>query len=155
MRAWLAALLVLVPLAARAECRPDRVELRGSKGVVRFEVELATTEAARQRGLMNRAHLPSGAGMLFLYPRPSAVNFWMKDTLIPLDILFADRRGRVTRLKAMARPGDERLIPGGDKVQAVLEINGGLAAQLGIGPGTVMRHPGFDPAVVAWPCGGR
>jgi uncharacterized membrane protein (UPF0127 family) len=76
----------------------------------------------------------------------------MKNTLIPLDMIFADVTGRVTRVHSNATPGDTTPIDGGDDVAFVLEINGGLAARLGIGPGAELRHPAVG-AAAAWPCG--
>lgn len=101
---------------------------------------------------MFRESLPPSAGMLFVYDRPGRPSFWMKNTLIPLDMIFADPSGRVTRVHAMARPGDTTPIPGGEGVQFVLEINGGLAARLGIAPGAEMRHPAVNQTQAAWPC---
>lgn len=145
-------LLLAAPAAAAAACRTDVVELRGPFGQVRFSVELADTPEARARGLMFRERLPSGAGMLFVFDRPGRAVFWMRNTLIPLDMIFADAAGRVTKVHAEAIPGDETPIDGGEGVLLVLEINGGLAARLGIGPGAEMRHPALDPATAAWPC---
>ncbi|SIT84207.1 hypothetical protein SAMN05421849_2066 [Pontibaca methylaminivorans] len=141
---------VAAPLAA--QCSPEEVTLRGDWGEVRLAVELADTPQSRNRGLMHRETLPARAGMLFLYDEPQPVSFWMKDTLIPLDILFADRSGRITRVHHKAIPGDLTPIPGGDAVFAVLEINGGLARAWGIGPGSEMRHPAFAGGPPAWPC---
>lgn len=153
MRRTLAlALVALLPLPAAAACRADLVELRGPGGQARFTVEVADTPAARAQGLMFREHLPSGAGMLFVFERPGRVAFWMRNTLIPLDMIFADPAGRVTRVHAMARPRDETPIDGGEGVQFVLEINGGLAARLGLAEGWEMRHPAIGGDGAAWPC---
>ncbi len=76
----------------------------------------------------------------------------MKNTKIPLDMIFADPAGRVTRVHAQAVPGDLTPIDGGEGVLAVLEINGGLAARMGIAPGAVIRHPALDQSRAAWPC---
>ncbi|MFD3189577.1 DUF192 domain-containing protein [Sedimentitalea sp. HM32M-2] len=138
--------------AVQAACRDDVVYLRGDWGQARFSIELADTSGARSRGLMFRETLPRAAGMLFVYERPQRASFWMKNTLIPLDMLFIDRRGRVTRVHHRAKPGDLTPIEGGDKVYAVLEINGGLAAAYGIANGTQVRHPVFSGAAAAWPC---
>lgn len=139
------------PLAAA--CAEDQVELRTAAGsTVRFTVEVARTPAEQARGLMFRESMPRSAGMIFVYPSPRRASFWMKNTLIPLDMIFAGPDGVVTRVHANARPRDETPIDGGDGVLAVLEINGGLAARLGIGPGSVMRHPAFG-AAAAWACG--
>lgn len=148
----LALALALVPVAALA-CDPDRIELRWPEGRAAFAVELVDDPDERARGLMFRESLALSAGMLFVYERPGRVSFWMKNTLIPLDMIFADATGRVTRVHADARPGDLSPIEGGENVQYVLEINGGLARRLGIAAGAEMRHPAIAPSVAAWPCG--
>lgn len=147
------ALLALVAAAgaARASCSDLRVDLRGDGVYQSFTVELADTPEERSRGLMHRETLYAEWGMLFVYETPRRASFWMKNTLIPLDMVFADAAGRVTRVHANAVPGDETPIDGGDGVQYVLEINGGLAARLGIVPGVEMRHPAIGPDA-AWPC---
>jgi len=144
--------VMALPAASAAACRADSVELRGPAGTARFAVEVADTPGARAQGLMNRASLASSAGMLFVYQRPQYASFWMKNTLIALDMVFADAAGRVTRVHSNARPLDETPIDGGPGVALVLEINGGLAARLGIAPGTELRHPAVDQALAAWPC---
>ncbi len=151
---WFAVIAMFVmagPL--HAACRADAVDLRGGFGQARFAVEVADTAAARAKGLMFRESLARSAGMLFVYPGPQRVSFWMKNTLIPLDMIFADAAGRVTRVHAMAVPGDLTPIDGGEGVVAVLEINGGLARQLGIAPGAELRHPALDQDTAVWPCG--
>lgn len=147
-----AALLITSALAATAACTPDVVELQGPRGTARFAVELADTDAERSQGLMFREKMASSAGMLFIYDRPGRAMFWMKNTLIPLDMIFADPTGKVLRVHENAIPHDETPIDGGDGVLAVLEINGGLARRLGIGPGTLMRHPAFAAGPAALPC---
>ncbi|MFN3644204.1 MAG: DUF192 domain-containing protein [Gemmobacter sp.] len=145
--AWL-----VLAVAAGAACRPDVAELRWAGGAARFSVEVADTAETRSRGLMFRESLPRSAGMLFIFPRAGRVSFWMRNTLIPLDMIFLGADGRVTRVHANAVPRDETPIDGGDGVLAVLEINGGLAARLGIRPGAELRHPGMPQAIAAWPC---
>lgn len=145
-------LLAASAAAGQAACAPDVVELKGPRGTARFAVELADTDAERARGLMFREKLASSAGMLFVYDRPGRAAFWMKNTLIPLDMIFAGPTGTVLRVHENAVPHDETPIDGGEGVLAVLEINGGLARRLGIGPGTVMRHPAFAAGPPALPC---
>ncbi len=132
-------------------CRSDQVHLRGAWGTARFSVEVADDDAERAEGLMHREKLASAAGMLFWYETPSAPAFWMRNTLIPLDMIFVDAQGRVVHVHDNARPLDETPISGGPGVQAVLEINGGFAARMGIATGSEMRHPLFGPQA-AWPC---
>jgi len=145
---------ILAGAVAQADpaCRPDLAELRWDGGQARFSVEVADTEAERAKGLMNRDRLPMSAGMLFVYKTPQAVAFWMRDTRIPLDMLFLDGAGRVLSVHANAIPGDETTIPGPDGTQYVLEINGGLARRLGIAAGAEMRQPAISQQGAAWPC---
>lgn len=139
---------------AQAGCAQGRV-LVGSQGQTHaFTIELADTEAARAKGLMMRPYLPSAAGMLFAYPAPQRAQFWMANTLIPLDMIFAAPDGTILGVHANAIPQDRTTIDGGPGVQYVLEINGGLAARLGIVAGGRLHHPiiaGSDCAANAAP----
>lgn len=139
---------------AQAVCAPGRVDLRWEGGRESFAVELADEPSERSQGLMFRDSMDPAAGMLFVYERPGRAQFWMKNTLIPLDMIFADSTGRVTRVHSNAVPGDLTPIDGGDGVVYVLEINGGLAAKLGIGPGAELRHPAVPADAAVWPCEG-
>jgi uncharacterized membrane protein (UPF0127 family) len=107
----------------------------------KFEVELATTPAEREQGLMFRKSLAPNAGMLFLYPNEQQVAFWMKNTLIPLDMLFLKTDGSIARIAHNAVPLDETPIPSNAEVRAVLEVNGGTAAALGIKEGDKVDYP--------------
>ncbi|QFU08411.1 hypothetical protein PARPLA_03010 [Rhodobacteraceae bacterium THAF1] len=102
---------------------------------------------------MNVESMPTMQGMLFVYESEQPASFWMRNTLIPLDMLFMDDSGTITHIHENAVPLDETPIPGGDKVRAVLEINGGLSARLGIEEGTVLRHPALPQDEAAWACG--
>jgi uncharacterized membrane protein (UPF0127 family) len=146
-------LLAPAPVLAEAACATGRVDLRWPDGRESFAVEVADDGAERAQGLMFRESLDPAAGMLFVYETPRRAQFWMKNTLIPLDMIFADATGRVTRVHSRAIPGDLTPIDGGDGVAFVLEINGGLAEKLGITPGAELRHPAVGPAA-AWPCDG-
>ena len=135
-------LALAAPEAAWAGCSTDQVEIRlESGGLVRFSVEVADEPAERAKGLMFREEMATASGMIFFYERPQQAVFWMKNTLIPLDMIFADAAGVVTHVHANAIPHDETGIDGGTEVLAILEINGGLAKALGITPGAVIRHP--------------
>lgn len=138
--------------AAAQVCDPDVVDLRDEDTTLRFEVEVEDTAEGRAEGLMHRESLPRFSGMLFVYPKPGPVAFWMRNTLIPLDMLFFDPSGTLTRIQENAVPLDETPLPGGPNVLFVLEINGGLADSLGIEPGAELRHPAVDPELAAWPC---
>lgn len=146
------ALALCGPVAAASECRDDTVELKGDWGTARFTVEIADDPAEQAQGLMNRTDLALGAGMYFVNERPRRASFWMRNTLIPLDMLFIDASGVVRHIHHNAVPLDETPIPGGDGVLTVLEINGGLAARMGIDEGTVVRHPAHADWMPVWPC---
>jgi uncharacterized protein len=150
IRACLAVLVAASP--AGAACRDDLAEFRWDGGSARFTVEIADTDAERARGLMNRATMPRGAGMLFIYDGPQDVAFWMKNTLIPLDMIFIGPDGHVATVHADAVPGDLTPIPGARGTQMVLEINGGLARRIGLGEGAEMRHPAVNQGLAVWPC---
>ncbi len=139
---------------AGAACVTDQVRLRGpDRAPAQFRVEVADDATERGQGLMFRDKMAASAGMLFVYDAPQRAAFWMKNTFIPLDMIFADASGRVTRVHSNAVPEDTSPIDGGDGVQFVLEINGGLAKSLGIAPGDELQHPAVDPALAAWTCG--
>jgi uncharacterized membrane protein (UPF0127 family) len=110
-----------------------------------FSVEIAATPATRERGLMNRRFMPMDRGMLFEFERDSPVAFWMKNTYIPLDMVFIARNGAVTRIVDRAEPFSETPIPSGGPCAAVLELDGGVAAQIGLKTGDMVRHPFFKP----------
>ena len=106
----------------------------------KFCVELAINNEERQRGLMFRKGMELSDGMMFVYERPQRVSFWMKNTSIPLDIIFADEAGVITKIFENARPFSTTSIFGGYDVQYVLEINAGLTKSLGIKPGGLIKH---------------
>ncbi len=138
---------------ATAICSDSAVFLRTPTGTeLRFSVEIADDAEERSLGLMNRDSMARSSGMLFVYPKPKRATFWMKDTLIPLDMIFIDQTGLVTQVHPMAVPLDRTGIDGGEGVKFVLEINGGLAKILGITPGSALLHPVVDPDLAVWPC---
>jgi uncharacterized membrane protein (UPF0127 family) len=121
------------PVPARAAGQ-DTIEIVSSTGVHAFAVELATNDAERERGLMNRKTLPEGHGMLFDFGHEMPVSFWMHNTYIPLDMIFIRADGRVLRIAENAEPLSDKLIPSGGPIRAVLEVIGGTAHKLGIAP---------------------
>ena len=114
-----------------------------SKGPARFTVEMATTWSEQERGLMFRKSLAPNVGMLFDFGNESMQAFWMKNTLIPLDMLFIKANGTVARIASNAKPLSEDSIPSYEPVRAVLEIPGGRAAQLGLKAGDIVRQTIF------------
>ena len=117
-----------------------------SGGKFRFKVEMAETMAQQAQGLMFRRQMAADAGMLFPYAAPQVAAFWMKNTFIPLDMVFIAADGRITHIHPNATPQSEASISSKGPVKAVLEINGGLAARLSIRVGDLARHALFGNA---------
>jgi uncharacterized membrane protein (UPF0127 family) len=109
----------------------------------RFDIWLADDEARRSRGLMFVKHLNAGDGMLFVYPQPQMIAMWMKNTLIPLDMLFVAPDGKVTRVVENTEPHSLTTIESGGMVLGVVELAAGTAARLKIAPGAQVIHPAF------------
>ncbi|WP_372396712.1 DUF192 domain-containing protein [Azospirillum sp. HJ39] len=133
------ALLLLVAAfpAAALESFPKSkltVETAGG-GKFRFDVELALTPGQQAQGLMYRRTMAADAGMLFIYDRVQPASFWMKNTLIPLDMLFIAADGRIVNIHERAVPESLDSVNSDGPVKAILELNGGMAARLGIRPG--------------------
>jgi len=108
-----------------------------------FQIELARTPAQRQQGLMFRERLAADAGMLFDYDRPQPVAMWMKNTYVPLDMIFIDGAGIITHISKRAVPLSLQPISSNGPVRAVLEVNGGITDHLGIRVGDEVRHAIF------------
>lgn len=111
-----------------------------------FTVEIASTPEEIQQGLMFRESLAPDAGMLFDFGEIRPASMWMKNTLIPLDMLFMDQTGKVVAIARNAVPGSTRSLGAGVPVRAVLEIPGGRARELGIEPGDIVQHQIFGNA---------
>ncbi|WP_062014424.1 DUF192 domain-containing protein [Aureimonas sp. AU4] len=105
-----------------------------------IEVEIADTDASRETGLMNRSSMPANHGMLFDFKQTRPVAMWMKNTIIPLDMLFLDERGRIVNIATNAKPYSLDVIPSSGPVRYVLELNGGAAARYGAKAGDRLRH---------------
>ena len=111
------------------------IEIVSGSGVHAFNVELASNDAERSRGLMFVKSLPEGQGMLFDFKRDQPVSFWMHNTYIPLDMIFIAANGRIMHIAENAKPLSDDLIPSQYPVRAVLEVIGGTAEKLGLKPG--------------------
>jgi hypothetical protein len=118
----------------------------GATGPHRFKVELAETPAQMTQGLMFRTSLAPDAGMLFDYKQPTVATMWMRNTLIPLDMLFVDAQGRIVNIHQRAVPQSLDIIAAAAPVRAVIELNGGTASRLGIEPGDRVIYPIFGNA---------
>jgi uncharacterized membrane protein (UPF0127 family) len=132
--------LASVPAAQPVE----RLSIESTRGERVFHVEVVKEEKDRNRGLMYRRRMDADHGMLFDYDPPQQIAFWMKNTYIPLDIIFIGADGRIITIAANAKPFDLTPIPSNGVIRGVLEINGGLAAKLGINVGDRVRHALFD-----------
>jgi len=110
-----------------------------ASGTVRFRVEVARTDRQQARGLMGRTSLPPDGGMLFPFVTPAPAAFWMKDTAIPLDMIFIRPDGTIARIAAETAPYSLETVSSGEPVIAVLEIAGGRAEALGIREGDRVR----------------
>lgn len=140
----LAAMLVSMPLAA---CSDDsRLVIHSEGGEHAFTVEVVDTAESRAQGLMYVQELAPDAGMLFDFKEERPVSFWMRNTFIPLDMLFIGSDGMVRNIHVNARPHDETSIPSDGPVQYVLEIPGGRSVELGIAAGDRVEHDRIRPA---------
>ena len=138
------ALLVVQLLAGAALAADTRtLEIASKTGVHAFAVEMATTDAERAQGLMNRKELPEGQGMLFDFHRDQEVGFWMRNTYIPLDMIFIRSDGRIMRIAENTEPLSEKIVPSNSPVRGVLEVIAGTARKLGIAVGDRVAHPIF------------
>lgn len=139
----LAVLFLIVPLTARA-AEQGTLEIATKSGVRVFSIELAVTDAEREKGLMFRKQVPEGYGMLFDFKTDQQVTMWMKNTYVPLDMLFIRSDGRIARIAENTEPQSEKIIPSGAPVRAVLEVVAGTAKKLGIAPGDKVAYPIFN-----------
>ena len=128
------------PAPARDGMAVESLDAFTHQGVRHFQVEIADTDAARERGLMFRKRLGPDRGMLFDFKIPQPVSFWMKNTLIPLDMVFISADGRVISIARNAPPLSETPIPSGGDVLGVLELRGGRAQEIGLEPGDRIRE---------------
>ena len=122
----------------------ERLEIVTASGTHEFSVEVMRSGPQRERGLMFRRFLPQERGMLFDFATERPVMMWMKNTYLPLDMIFIGRAGKVVGLAENTEPLSEEIIPSGAPAYAVLEVNAGTAARIGLRIGDSVRHPLFD-----------
>lgn len=127
--------------AHAAEIQP--LEIVTKSGVHVFSVELAKTDEERTTGLMYRKELAEGRGMLFDFSPEQQVSMWMKNTFIPLDMIFIRADGRILRIAENTEPQSTRIIPSGGPAKGVLEVIAGTARKYGIAAGDQVAHPLF------------
>jgi uncharacterized membrane protein (UPF0127 family) len=136
-------LALLAPLDAGMAAGGGTIALRTASGDHNYNIEVMATDHDRARGLMYRRSLPENAGMLFLYERPQPAAMWMKNTLIPLDMVFIAAGGRVHRIETNAEPFSLTPIPSDGDIVAVLELNAGQAGKIGLKRGDQVVYPGL------------
>jgi uncharacterized membrane protein (UPF0127 family) len=132
--------LALALTGARAEPALETLGIVTATGEHDFKVEVVDTPKARARGLMFRKSMPADHGMLFEFKAEGPVSMWMKNTYIPLDMVFIGRDGRVVGVAADAEPFSERIIASPEPAYAVLELNAGAARRISLAPGDQVRH---------------
>lgn len=143
---WLIGVWFLVVASQAGWALPvDTILLETGSSQFQFEVEVADDEGERSQGLMFRQELAENAGMLFLYPNERQVSFWMKNTLLPLDMIFIRSDGTIAEIVENAPPLSEETIRSNEPIVAVLEINGGTTRKLGIRIGDRIRHAKYFP----------
>jgi uncharacterized membrane protein (UPF0127 family) len=147
----LAAVLALASVAA-AQVRPREgfpagvLTIQTSRDSHKFSIEIARTPEQLQYGLMFRNKLATDAGMLFIYDRPQRISMWMKNTLIPLDMIFIGADGRIVDIAERRVPHSIEPVYSSAPALAVLEVNGGTASRLGIKPGDRILSEAFRPS---------
>ena len=138
---------VLVTLCANPPARAASIqplEIVTKSGVQVFSVEMATTEEEKTTGLMYRKELPDGKGMLFDFSPEQQISMWMKNTYIPLDMIFIRADGRILRIAENTEPLSTKIISSGGLAKGVLEVIAGTAQKYGIQPGDRVAHPLFN-----------
>jgi uncharacterized membrane protein (UPF0127 family) len=124
----------------------DTLEIQTADGRYGFDIELALSPEQHAQGLMFRQSMPPDAGMLFLYKRARPVSFWMKNTYIPLDIVFIAEDGHIVNIAERTIPMSTKPIPSEGPVLGILELNSGTTRLLGIVPGDLVLHSAFGTA---------
>lgn len=146
----LCAIIVVTLMAALVEAAPASITFEKSALTIdathdrfEFQVEMAVSPEQRSQGLMFRESLEEDRGMLFDFGRPQRASMWMRNTYVPLDMLFIDADGRITQIAANTQPLSDAVVASREPVRAVLELRGGVSAKLGIKPGDRVIHPLF------------
>jgi uncharacterized protein len=144
--AWLLFVLVLSAglLYPAQAMRRETLKLLTASGTQVIDTEIADTLEEKAQGLMFRTHLDDKSGMLFFYDRPQEITMWMRNTYIPLDMVFIRRDGVVHRIEAMTQPLSDDIVASRGQASACLELAGGAAERLGLKPGDRVEHRFFQ-----------
>jgi hypothetical protein len=138
-------LLLVAACAGESVALPaETIVIDTHRGPAKFRVEVANDVESQERGLMYRREMAPNAGMLFDFGRPRFVTFWMKNTYIPLDMLFVRVNGTISSVEPNAVPLSTQTIPSHEPILAVIELNGGRAHDLGIEPGDRVHAAMFE-----------
>ncbi len=140
---WLLSLALACPTWAQVAFEQSQLAIESGSGTLAFQVELAVTPEQRRHGLMFRESLDDDQGMLFDFGRSAPVTMWMRNTFVPLDMLFIEDDGRIARIAADTEPLSDAMIGSGGPVRAVLELPAGTSATRGIEVGDHVVHPIF------------
>jgi uncharacterized membrane protein (UPF0127 family) len=144
---WLGSLFLTgAPFDAPAFPKDSLAIKRAGGGLAFFTVEVAATPVETSYGLMFRRSLPEDSGMLFLFQPDQIISMWMKNTYIPLDMLFVRRDGVIVKIVTHTEPFSLTTINSDELVKGVIEIGGGVAAKKGINTGDIVLYPAFAPA---------
>jgi uncharacterized protein len=139
------ALLLRVAAGIAEEGATEPLSIVTATGTHSFSVEVMRTQPELEKGLMFRKSMPADHGMLFDFQREQSVMMWMKNTFIPLDMIFIAKTGKVVGVIANARPMSEQILTVLTPTEAVLELNGGTAAKISLKVGDMVSHPIFNP----------
>ncbi len=132
--------------ASEVDFDVEQVSIETINGIITFDMEMALNQEQRRQGLMFRTELGSHRGMLFDYGYPFMASMWMKNTLLPLDMLFIRADGKISQIHRRAIPGDLTPINSKEPIRSVIEIKGGQSISLGISIGDTILHPIFRTA---------
>jgi len=142
--AILAVVMLLAPAVLSAQAAHDKLTIMTSGGAHDFDVDVMRSQADLEKGLMFRKSIPADYGMLFDFQREQTIMMWMKNTFVPLDMIFMDKTGKVVGIIANAAPLSEKILTVAAPTDAVLEVRGGTAARIGLKLGDKVRDPIFD-----------
>jgi uncharacterized protein len=120
-----------------------KLVIKSSQKLHSFVIEMAISNQQQAQGLMYRRSMPADAGMLFDYGSLQPIRMWMKNTYIPLDMIFIGQDGKIINIAERAIPHSQSVIASKGRARAVLEVNGGTASRLGLNPGDQVLHPIF------------
>jgi uncharacterized membrane protein (UPF0127 family) len=140
----LVAILASAAHAQSVQFEETPLAIEGANGRFEFQVELAVSPEQRRQGLMFRESLADDQGMLFDFGKPQAITMWMRNTYVPLDMLFIDADGEIAQIAANTQPLSDAVIASRAPARAVLELRGGVTEELGIQPGDRVVHPWFE-----------